>query len=362
MSRLTFIVFSFIAVWLKLLRPSGIRLIAAENIALRSQLIISSRRYKRSPKLTTLDRVLFGLLAPLIGSKRLLRIAIVIKPATILKFHKALIKRKYHLLFSNKTPKKPGQKGPSINIIDAVIEMKKRNPSYGQRRIAMQISNAFGVTIDKDTVRRILNKYYKNNPDDSGPSWLTFIGHMKDSLWSVDLFCCESINLKTYWVMVIMDQFTRKIIGFAVHKGDVAGADLCLMFNEIISKKIMPKYLSSDNDPLFLFYRWQANLRILEIEEIKSVPHVPISHPFVERLIGSVRRELLDKTLFWNSNDLQNKLNEFQRYFNEERCHCGIDGLLPSKKADEKPVNVILFNNYRWEKHCRGLFELPIAA
>ncbi len=61
---------------------------------------------------------------------------------------------------------------------------------------------------------------------------------------------------------------------------------------------MLPKYLSSDNDPLFRFHRWRSNLRIMEVKEIKSVPYSPMSHPFVERLIGSIRRELLDKTLF----------------------------------------------------------------
>jgi intein-encoded DNA endonuclease-like protein len=60
--------------------------------------------------------------------------------------------------------------------------MKQRNPNYGYRRISKQIPNSFGVDIDKDAVRRVLAKYYKNNPKDNGPSWLTFIGHMKDSL------------------------------------------------------------------------------------------------------------------------------------------------------------------------------------
>ena len=201
--------------------------------------------------------------------------------------------------------------------------MKKRNPRYGHRRIAMQISNAFGIEIDKDVVRRVLDKHYKNRPNGDGPSWLTFIGHVKDSLWSVDLFCCESIQLKTHWVMVVMDQFTRRIIGFAVHKGHVAGTDLCCMFNKLISNKALPKYLSSDNDPLFKFHRWQANLRILEIEEIKSLPYTPTSHPFIERLIGSVRRELLDQTLFWNANDLKNKpIRSINTLFRNINHHC----------------------------------------
>ena len=66
------------------------------------------------------------------------------------------------------------------------------------------------------------------------------------------------------------------------------------MFNEIISGKSLPKYLSSDNDPLYQCQRWQANLRILDIEEIKSIPGQPTSHSFIERVIGTTRRECLD--------------------------------------------------------------------
>ena len=87
-------------------------------------------------------------------------------------------------------------------------------------RIAQQISHAFGIEIDKDVVRRVLAKHYR--PGDSGadgPSWLTFIGHAKDSLWSVDLFRCESILLRSHWVMLVMDVFTRRIIGFGVERG-----------------------------------------------------------------------------------------------------------------------------------------------
>lgn len=356
-------ILSIIVVWLKLLRPGGVRLVAAENIALRKQLILLSRKQKRAPKLITFDRIIFGFFSSFISAKRLSRIAIIIKPATILKFHKALVQRKYNLLFSNKSPNNPGQKGPDQNLIDAVIDMKKRNPRYGYKRIAMQVSISFGISIDKDVVRRILVKHYKNNPTDGGgPSWLTFIGHMKDSLWSVDMFRVESINLKSHWVMLVMDQFTRRIIGFSSHKADVSGVDLCCMFNKIISGKTLPKYLSEDNDPLYKFHQWQANLRILEIEEIKSIPYTPTSHPFVERLIGSVRRELLDQTLFWNKNDLQNKLDAYQQYFNNKRGHLGIDGIFPLQKADEKTADVISINNFRWKKHCRGLFQLPIAA
>jgi hypothetical protein len=123
---------------------------------------------------------------------RLARSAIVLKPATILGCHRALVKRKYQLLFTPKRRGKPGPKGSSPELITAIVEMKRRNPRFGCRRIAQQISFTFDVDIDKDVVRRVLAKHYRPEPGSSGPSWLSFLGHSKDSLWSADLFRCES--------------------------------------------------------------------------------------------------------------------------------------------------------------------------
>ena len=100
--------------------------------------------------------------------------------------------------------------------------------------------------------------------------------HTKDSLWSIDLFRCESVLLKSHWVLVVMDQFTHRIIGFGIHAGDVNGVALCRMFNAAIAAEGIPKYLSSDNNPLFPYHRWQATLRIFDIQEIKSLPYVPL--------------------------------------------------------------------------------------
>ncbi len=109
---------------------------------------------------------------------------------------------------------------------------------------------------------------------------------------------------KSHWVMVVMDQFSRRIIGFAAHGGALDGPTVCRMFNRIVSGSRAPRYVSSDNDPLFLFHQWQANLRILDVTEVKTVPYVPLSHPFIERLIGTVRRKYLDQVPFWSARDL----------------------------------------------------------
>jgi hypothetical protein len=168
-----------------------------------------------------------GLCTLLMHPARILRCGIVLKPLTLVHFHHVLTKRKYHMLFSSKRGGRPGPKGPAQELIDAVVEMKRRNPTWGCPRIAQQTTLAFGVDIDKDMVRRILGKYYGLDSGSGGPSWLTFLGQAKDSLWSIDLFRCESLSLQTHWVLVVMDQFTRRIIGFGIHRGTVDGPSLC---------------------------------------------------------------------------------------------------------------------------------------
>ena len=106
--KLICLFYSFVVVLLKLSKPGGVKAISAENILLRQQLITLKRRYKRSPKLTFSDRLIYGLLATLINPNRLQKIAVLIRPSTLLKFHKALVDRKYKLLFSNKLKQKQG--------------------------------------------------------------------------------------------------------------------------------------------------------------------------------------------------------------------------------------------------------------
>lgn len=199
----------------RLIRPGGARSIVAESVLVKQQLLILNRSRKRSPNLWASDRIVVGLCGLLIHPVRLMRCAIIFKPSTLLSFHQALKNRKYRLLFSARLRKKPGPKGPGQEVIAAVVEMKQRNPTWGCPRIAQQIALAFGIEINKDVVRRILATRYRPEPD-SGPSWLTFLGHAKDSLWSLDLFRCESATLRTHWILVVMDQFTRRIVGFGV--------------------------------------------------------------------------------------------------------------------------------------------------
>ena len=346
----------------RLPRPGGARSVVAESLLVKHQLLIINRSRERAPLLLPTDRLIVGLCAILMRPTRLLRSAIVLKPSTILNFHRTLVKRKYRLLFTPKSRGKPGPIGPSPELVSAIVEIKRINPSFGYQRIADQISLVFGTELDKDVVRRVLAKHYRPEPGSDGPSWLTFLGHSKDSLWSVDLFQCESLPLNSHWVMVIMDQFSRRIVGFAVQAGVLDGPTACRMFNSIISSTESPRYLSSDKDPVFMFHRWKSNLRIPEVTEVKTVPYVPLSHPFVERLIGTVGQEYLDQVPFWSARDLGRKLVSFQDYYNKDRVHRALDGSPPNEQSEITDQKIARLDDYRWEKCCRGFASTPSSS
>ena len=276
----------------KLLRPGGVRAVAAESLLLKHQLLISNRSRQRAPNLTAVDRAVLGLTTLSIRPGRLSKLGALVKPATLLKFHKALVDRKYRPLSSSSSHRrKPGPEGPSAELIAAIVEIKRRNPRFGCMRIAQQITRAFGVESD----------------------------------------CVD-------------------------------GVSVCRMFSRASARQRLPRRASTDHDPVFRSHRWLANLRVLEIEEIKTVPYAPVSHPFVERLIGTIRRECLVQTFFWDAADLVRKLDEFRDYYNAHRVHRSLDGTTPAQRAGaRRPVPAEL-DHYGWQRHCRGLFELPIAA
>jgi len=117
------------------------------------------------------------------------------------------------------------------------------------------ISHPFGVDVDKNVVYGVLAKHDRPASGGNGPSRLSFIGHTTDSLWSVDLFRCESIVLRIYWVLVVMDQCSRRLVGVGVHGGAVTAADVCRLFKAAVHGRGAPRHLSTDHDPRFEAHR-----------------------------------------------------------------------------------------------------------
>ena len=137
----------------KLCRPGGVRAVLAENLLLKQQLIVLRRPRQRAPNLTVGDRLLCAVGSLFLSPGRIRKVAIGVRPATLLTFHRALVRRKYRRLFSSShRPRKPGPKGPSEALIRAIVELKE---------------------LDKHVVHRVLAKHYRPAPGGGGPSWLS---------------------------------------------------------------------------------------------------------------------------------------------------------------------------------------------
>jgi len=353
---------TIICLLLRLLSRGGAKSIVAENLLLKQQLIVVKRQRKKSRPMLSSDRIIMALCTLLMSPKRISGAAICVAKSTLINFHQYLVRRKYSKLFSNKSKRKPGPKGPSAAMIKLIVETKEKNLRYGSLKISQLVSDVLGYDVNESMVRRILKKHFKPRPG-NGPSWLTPIGNSKDKLWSLDFFRIESVSLSTYWAMIVMDQYTRRIIGFSVHRGNLDGGTACYMLNRILAVSGYPKYLSSDNDPLFEYWLWKANLEDnYKIEELKSVASTPWSHPFVERVIGTVRRDFTDHILFWGKTDLESKLAIYQQYFNSYRVHQSIKGKTPNEIAGDRKLARVSLDGYKWRNACGGLFHTPIAA
>src|SRR5271165_276950 len=106
----------------KLGKAGGVGAVAAESVAVKHQLLILKRAQRRAPNLTSWDRLMLGVCALFVSPKRRSKMAVILKTSTLLCFHRALVKRKYHLLYSTRKRLRPGPKGPSKELIGAVIE------------------------------------------------------------------------------------------------------------------------------------------------------------------------------------------------------------------------------------------------
>ena len=230
-------------------------------------------------------------------------------------------------------------------------------------RIAQQIAHAFGVDIDKDIVRRVLAKHYR--PGDSGspgPSWLSVLAQTNDSLWSLDLFRCESIILRSHCVLVVMDVFTRPLSASASRWHPLTGSwsARCSTtpspdnrYGSTTAPTTIRCFAFTAGSPI---YACSRSTRSSQFRTLRSRIH------FVERLIGTIRREYFDHVFFWNAVDLARKLGEFRDYYNARRVHRSLGGTPPAQRTGGSAAPAAALDHYDWQQHCRGLFQLPLAA
>ena len=138
------------------------------------------------------------------------------------------------------------------------------------------------------------------------------------------------------------------------------------MLNSAIANKGLPQRLSSDDDPLFRYHQWQANLRILEVEEIKSIPNSPTSHPFIERMIGNHVEEPFEENIliicFSETLKTWSESWQLSDTHNEYRPHQSLKGNTSLLAIDGSLIQYAKLDNYSWQSHCNGLYLTLIAA
>ena len=276
-----------IATLARLMGPGGLRSVVAESLLVKQQLLMLNRSRHRAPNLCASDRILAGVCALFMRPARVFRSAIVLRPSTILNFHRTLRQRKYRLLFSPKR-RRTGPKGPPKDLVDAIVDMKRRNPRWGWPRIA---------TTDR---ARLCGRQRQGRGAPSARyarSTGTPLG------WSVlaDVpGACEGSPVEHRPVPVRVGD-PAKPLG-AGSDGPIHAADRRL-WHPCWNRGwpgpvpyVQPcdsRALASDAPQLrprpavSVSPMACANLRVLQVTEVKSVPYVPLSHPFVERLIGT---------------------------------------------------------------------------
>jgi len=342
------------------LGPGGIKAIIAESVLLKHQELIARRSVGKMPRLTTSDRFLCGFLTLFMRPGRIRKAAVVLKPATLTKFRRALVCRNYQLLFSSRKKEKPGPKGPSDALVRVIVEFKQRNARFGCPRIAQQINKAFGVHIDKDVVRRVLAKHYRPEPYYGGPSWATFLRYTRDSLSSIPLFRREFVLPRIHSSLLVIGQFTRTIIGCGISGRIFDQTVVCSRFHTAIPVIDASRSLRSIHDQPFSHHRCREKL--LGVSRTRTVTILPRSPPVAERRIRTRRRKHHDYRSNYSAIHLDAKheaLNNSDHLF---LIPSSLDGKISARISMATAISPAESENFAQKSYCQEELRTLFAA
>ncbi len=189
-----------------------------------------------------------------------------------------------------------------------------------------------GVEISERTVSRLIPK--RKKPPSS--TWQTFIKNHMHNTCSMDFFTAPTAAFKILFVLVIFSHSRRKIVHFNVTTNPTAQWT-AQQIVEAFPWDRAPKYLIRDRDSIYGAV-FRNRLKNMNIEEVRIAPRSPWQNAYVERVIGSIRRECLDHVIVLNEKHLKKMLSDYLGYYNEDRTHLGIGKDAPSKRpVQHKP-------------------------
>lgn len=327
-----------------------------ENIALRSQLalfdsqVLSGKRSK--PKATPVFRQIWVVLSKVYTKWN--SVLVVVKPETVIRWHKQVFK----LFWRYKSQRKNGRPVISDKMRKLIRKINADNPLWSPERIYDQLIELGFNPPSPNTIRKYLPKPVRDK-NKSTQAWKTFLKNHMDSTWSMDFAVVPTLTFQVFYVFIIVSHERREIVHFGVTQRPTM-LWVIQQLREATSFGFQPKYIIRDNDHIY-GSGVPAFLRNSGIEEVRTAYHCPWQNPFAERIIGILRRELLDHIIPLNEEHLHRLLKEYiGEYYHPVRTHSSLDHSPPivdpliekpqfstDVHLESKPILGGLYHNYR---------------
>ncbi|MBC8185883.1 transposase [candidate division KSB1 bacterium] len=328
-----------------LLISSKNRNIVIENAILKKENEILKRRKKQKLKFKFFDRLFYAVIFKL--STKAKEAVILVKPETVLKWHRNLIKRFW--IFPSQKPKN-GRPPVHSYIKDLILDMKNKNLHWGYKRIQGELLK-LGIELDKKTIWNILHDFRKKGKVNSGLTWSEFLSSQIKSIYVMDFFTVDTIFNIRFFVFFIIKHETREIIQFGITLNPV---------KEYVRQQII-NFSSGLDEIVYLIHdrtgEFWLEYRNFGIIGIKTSVKAPNMNSIAERFIGSVRREILDNFIIFSQQQLYKILNEYIVYYNSKRPHQGIEQRIPKghkicDKGKVKSRPVLFGLNYEYYREA----------
>jgi len=296
-----------------------------ENLALRHQIGVLQRSSRKRPKLTLVDRLLWVWLSRVWSGWR--PALAIVRPETVVAWHR----KGFRLFWTWKV--QHGQLGRPVishEVRELIRKMCRENPCWGAPRIHGELLK-LGIDIGESSV----SKYMVRNRKPPSQTWRTFLENHAQQLVSIDFFTVPTIRFRVLYVFLVLAHDRRRIFHFNVTAHPTAewtGQQL----REAFPFDQLPRYLLRDRDRIF-GDDFREQVRDMGICEVLSAPRSPWQRAYVERVIGSIRRECLDHVIVFNENSLRRTLNSYFDYYHRSRTHLSLGKDSPEPRAIQPP-------------------------
>jgi putative transposase len=290
-----------------------------EILALRHQLGVLQRSVKR-PKLSTTDRILWVWLSSVWSEWR--TSVFIVKAATVIAWHR----KGFRLFWTWKVRHgKPGRPMVPREVRELIRIMSRENPIWGAPRIHGELLK-LGIDIGETSV----SKYMVRRRRPPSQTWKTFLANHVKSMVSVDFFTVPTIRFQVLYVFLVLAHDRRRILHFAVTAHPTAEWSV-QQLREAFPWDSAPQYLLRDRDRIF-GKEFVDQVKAMGIKQVLSAPRAPWQRAYVERVIGTIRRECLDHVIVFHERSIYRHLRDFVEYYHRTRTHLGLQKDTPESR------------------------------